>query len=53
MDRPWNDPTSEQEQEGIAQTALLSGASDNDRAVSTLLSRFAGDYVAQLRGARG
>lgn len=47
--KPWTDPMSEQELDAYAQTALLAGAPDTNRGISTLLSRFAGDYVQQLR----
>lgn len=53
MDAPWTDPMSQEEQEGLAQTALLSGSGDSDRAVTSLMQRFAGLYVANLNGGRG
>lgn len=53
MTKPWSDPVSEQELDGLAMTALLSGATDTNRAVSGLLGRFAGDYVENLRKANG
>lgn len=49
---PWTDPMTAEEQEGLAQTALLSGAPPTNTAVSTLLARFAGDYAAALQNAR-
>lgn len=51
MDKPWTTPLSPQEAEGLAQTALLSGAPDTDRAITTLLAQFAGDYVVNLQNA--
>lgn len=53
MDRPWSDPQTEEELDGLAQTALLSGAPATNQGVSTLLARFAGDYVANLGKATG
>lgn len=53
LDKPWTDPMSPEEQEGLAQTALLSGAADTDRAITALLSQFAGDYVINLGNASG
>lgn len=51
MPKPWTDPTSTEEQAGMAQTAILAGAGDTNRAITTLLRDFAGDYVANLRSA--
>lgn len=49
---PWSTPMSGQEQEGLAQTALLAGVAPTNTAVSTLLSQFAGDYAAALQNAQ-
>lgn len=49
---PWSTPMTQQEQEGLAQTALLSGSGDTDRAVTSLLAQFAGLYVQNLRASR-
>lgn len=52
MDKPWTDPMEQDEQEGLAQTAMLSGAPPTDRAVTQLLAEFAGDLAANLQRAR-
>lgn len=49
---PWSVPMSAQEQEGLAETALLAGVAPTNTAVSTLLSQFAGDYAAALQNAQ-
>jgi hypothetical protein len=53
MSAPWSAPLTAEEQEGLAMTGLLSGAADNDRAISTLLREFAGDYARNLNRGRG
>lgn len=53
MDKPWTTPMAPEEEEGMAETALLSGAPENERAISQLLSQFAGDFVLNLGNARG
>lgn len=53
MDRPWTDPASEEELDMLAQTALLSGAPDTNQGVTTVLGRFAGQYVENLNRSRG
>lgn len=53
MDKPWTEPMAPEEEEGLAETALLSGASPTNNAVTQLLGQFAGDYVANLGKATG
>lgn len=53
MQEPWTSPMSPEEEEGLAQTALLAGVAPTDTAVTQLLGRFAGDYVIDLGRASG
>lgn len=53
MDKPWTAPMTPEEEGGLAETALLSGAPDNDRSITLLLRDFAGDYVANLNNGQG
>ena len=48
MTKPWSAPMTQEEQEATASSALLAGIADTDRAVTLLLSQFAGDYVRAL-----
>lgn len=43
---------SQEEEEALASTALISGAPPTDRAVTQLLAEFAGDYVRNLGRAK-
>ncbi len=52
MTAPWSDPQTEAELDGLAMTALLSGATPNNRSIVTLLGQFAGDYARNLNNGR-
>lgn len=51
MTEPWSVATTPEEQEAMASSALLGGAADTDRSITTLLSQFANNYVDNLRQA--
>lgn len=51
MDKPWTDPMSPEEENGLAETALLAGVQPTSAAITSLLGQFSGDYVVQLQQA--
>lgn len=54
MDKPWTEPTTPEEDEGLASLAFLAGAGDTNRAVSQFIRQVDNTQYQQLiQAARG
>lgn len=53
LDKPWSDPTTVEEQEGLASLAVMSGAGDGNRNVSDFIKGLDNQaYQQMVRAAR-